>query len=461
MKEKIQEVKSILCEYNQEHLLRFFEELSDEEKDSLLNQILSIDFNLINSLYKKTINHEKDKKQLDLQPLKAYEWDDIDNEEKVKLYDIGIERIKKGKVAIVLLAGGQGTRLGHSGPKGTLDIGLPSHKSLFQLQCECLINISRKCGIFINWYIMTSHINHRETVSFFNDNNYFNYPKENITFFKQGMLPTIDCDGKIFLQERGKVSMSPDGNGGCFLSLRDKGILTEMKDKGIEWIFFNGVDNALVKVADPYFLGFTVKTGLSAGSKVVAKKDPNEKTGILCYQNGRPAIVEYTELPVELKQKTDGDGNLAYDNANILNHLLKLEVIEEFLNYEIPFHVAHKRIPYINDNGDLEHPNYPNGFKFESFIFDIFSYVSDMATIKVRRREEFAPVKNKEGEDTPLTSKNLVLDLHKKWLINNGVDSRLLYGKTVEISPLTSYYGENIEKGIIMDKLQQSDIILI
>lgn len=461
MKEKIQEVESILYEYSQEHLLRYFNELSDEKKESLLEQILSIDFDLIASLYRKTTNHGMNENHQDLQPLIAYEWDDIESEDKRRLYDIGLEKIKEGKVAVVLLAGGQGTRLGCSGPKGTFDIGLPSHKSLFQLQCERLINISRKCGMYINWYIMTSHENHDETVQFFDDNKYFNYPKENITFFKQGMLPAIDCNGKIFLQERGKVSMSPNGNGGCFLALKDKGILTEMKDKGIEWIFINGIDNALVKVADPYFLGFTVETGLSSGSKVVAKKCPDEKTGILCYQDGRPAIVEYSELPVELAQKKDGDGNLIYDNANIINHLLKLEVIEEFFNYEIPFHVAHKKIPYININGDIEYPKEPNGYKFESFIFDIFSYISDMAALKVRREEEFAPVKNKEGEDSPFTSKNLVLDLHKKWLLNSGVDSRLIHGKTVEISPLTSYNGENIGNRVITDKVLQSDTILI
>ncbi len=461
MKEKIQEIEGVLRKYGQEHLLRHFKELSDEEKENLLDQILLIDFDLITSLYKKVINHEKNENQQDLQPLKAYEWDAIDNQEKQQLYDIGIKKIKDSKAAVILLAGGQGTRLGYSGAKGTFDIGLPSHKSLFQLQCERLINISRKCGTYINWYIMTSPVNHDETVQFFDDNNYFDYSKENITFFKQGILPTIDVNGEIFLEERGKVSMAPNGNGGCFLALKDKGILTEMKEKGIEWIFINGIDNALVRVADPYFLGFAVKTGLPSASKVVSKKSPDEKAGILCYQNKRPAIVEYSELPVELAQKTNDDGNLIYDNANIISHLLKLEVIEEFFNYEIPFHVAHKKIPYTNISGDIEYPSEPNGYKFESFIFDIFSYVVDMAVLKVRREEEFAPVKNKDGEDSPFTAKNLVLNLHRNWLINSGVDSKLLDRKIVEISPLTSYNGEDIERELIIDKLFQSGTLLI
>ncbi|MDR7856730.1 UDPGP type 1 family protein [Tissierella sp.] len=461
MKEKIQEVESIVCEYGQEHLLRYFHELADEEKESLLNQILSIDFELISSLYKKMTNPEINKNQQDLQPLKAYNWVDIDNEDRGRLYDVGIEKMSEGKVAVVLLAGGQGTRLGCSGPKGTFDIGLPSHKSLFQLQCEQIANISRKCGKYINWYIMTNHANHHETVSFFEDSKYFNYPKENITFFEQDMLPSIDGNGKVLLQERDKISMSPNGNGGCFLALKDKGILSEMKEKGIEWIFINGIDNALVKVADPYFLGFTIETGLSSGSKVVAKKYPDEKTGILCYQDGRPAIVEYSELPIELSQKRDDDGNLIYDNANIINHLLKLEVLEEFFNYEIPFHVAHKKIPYTNINGDTEYPEEPNGYKFESFIFDIFFHISDMAALKVAREEEFAPVKNKEGEDSPYTAKEMVLDLHKKWLLDSGVNASLLHEKTVEISPLTSYKGEDIEEIRITDKLLKSDTILI
>lgn len=461
MKPNIEEVRSILYEYQQEHLLRYLKELSNPEKENLIDQILSIDFELINSLYKGLVKYKQNKPNKDLQPLKAYEWETVESREKAELYNLGIEKLKSGKVAVLLLAGGQGTRLGHSGPKGSFDIGLPSHKSLFQLQCERLINISRRCGRFIEWYIMTSPTNHDDTVSFFAKNNYLGYPKENIFFFQQGMIPTVDEYGKILLEEKSKISMAPNGNGGCFLALQDKGILKEMKQKGIEWVFLYGVDNALVRVADPYFIGFTVNTGLPSSSKVVSKKYPDEKAGILCYENGRPSIVEYSELPQELAKKTDSKGNLIYDNANIISHLLKLDVIEEFFNYKTPFHVAYKKIPHINNNGNIEYPKMPNGYKFESFIFDIFSFIPDMAALKVNREEEFAPVKNKDGEDSPITARELILNMHKNWVLQSGVSSNHLDGKTIEISPLSSYYGESIVKEVIINRLHDSDILSI
>lgn len=461
MERKIQEAYRRTSNYGQEHLLKYFNELSLSEKENLVYQILNIDFEFITSLYENLVKEKRHEKTEDIKPLQACKLEDVSENEKEDYYKIGIEKIKSGKIAALLLAGGQGSRLGHVGPKGAFDIGLPSHKSLFQLQCERLMNISKKCGKYITWYIMTSHINHRDTIQFFEDNDYFGYLKENIVFFKQGMLPTVDSHGKILLSEKGKVSMGPNGNGGCFLALRDEGILKDMKLRGIEWVHLYGVDNALVRVADPYFIGFTVKTELPASSKAVAKKSPSEKAGVFCYRDSRPSVIEYTELPLEMAHKTDIDGNLIYDNANIISHLLKVEFIEEFVNHEIPFHVANKKISYVDNEGEIIRPNVPNGYKFESFIFDILSYSHDMAALKVKREEEFAPVKNKEGVDSPQTARELMFNLHKQWLLSKGITTEELKSKVVVISPLSSYSGENIKKEVVQRKLLESDVVLL
>lgn len=460
MKNKFEEVKYVTDKYGQQHLLKYYSELSNTEQEVLLNEILDIDFELISSLHSDLVlNNKHESSPEGFSPLKASSFEDCSDEEKENYYNLGIEAIREGKVAALLVAGGQGTRLGHSGPKGTFNIGLPSGKSLFQLQCERLLNISRKAEKYMPWYIMTSPENHSDTIEFFKSNNYFGHNEDYINFFQQGVLPTIDEEGKIFLSSKGKISTGPSGNGGCFLSLKESGMLEDMNSRGIEWLFLYGVDNAMVRVVDPYFIGFTIASGELAASKVVAKVNANEKVGVLCYRNGHPSIVEYTELPDEMIQQRDAYGNLLYDNANILNHIFHMDFITKILEMKLPFHVAHKKISYTNELGFNVIPEKPNGYKFECFLFDIFSNLSDMAALKVKREEEFAPVKNSCGEDSPKTARELTSNLHKQWLINKGLDCNVLSGKTVEVSPLTSYFGENIDLEEIIEKIQIEDII--
>lgn len=460
MKRKLEEAKYVTKKYGQQHLLKYYNELSNTDQGNLLNQILDINFEFISSLYSGLVLNSKQKQIYeDFSPLKPIIFEDCSSEEKENYYNLGIEAIKEGKVGVLLVAGGQGTRLGHNGPKGTFSIGLPSNKSLFQLQCERLINISRKAGRLIPWYIMTSPENHNDTIAFFKNNNYFGYKEEYINFFQQGVLPIVNEEGKIFLSSKSDISTGPSGNGGCFMSLMDSGMLNDINNRGVEWIFLYGVDNTIVRVADPYFIGFTIKSGQLVTSKVVSKVSANEKVGVLCYRNGHPTIVEYTELPDEMLQQKDSFGNLLYDNANILNHILHIDFITESLQMKLPFHVAHKRISYINGLGIEVTPEKPNGYKFECFLFDIFANLNDMAAIKVKREEEFAPVKNSNGEDSPKTARELILNLHKQWLISHGLDCKILMGKTVEISPLTSYFGENIDLEKAMDKILMDSII--
>ncbi|MDF2884378.1 MAG: UDP-N-acetylglucosamine pyrophosphorylase [Clostridiaceae bacterium] len=394
-------------------------------------------------------NNQVNEKTYELKPLMAKNLKMYTNEERENFYSIGINAISEGKVAVYLVAGGQGTRLGHKGPKGTFDIGLPSRKSLFQLQCERLIYISNIAKKDIPLYIMTSTENHYDTITFFEEHNYFGYRKDMIMFFQQKTMPAIDEEGKILLSERNKIAMSPNGNGGCFIALEESGALRNMKLKGIEWLFLYGIDNALVRVADPYFIGFTICSNQLAASKVVEKKYPEEKVGILCYKNNKPSIVEYSEIPKTIARELRENGKLVYSNANILNHLLNLDFIESIIDKTIPLHIAHKKIEYIDEHGKKIVPNQPNGYKFEYFLFDIFEMLNDMTALEVEREEEFAPVKNSKGKDSPETAKEMILNLHKTWLINAGISKQTLDKKQIEISPLISYYGENLNDYIV------------
>lgn len=462
MNDKLEKAKLLTEKYGQQHLLKFYSELTAEEQNSLLDQILSIDFELISSLYNNVV---KDCGEIDkfknIEPMKSCNHKNMTEEEINEYNNIGLQMIKQGKTAALLVAGGQGTRLGHEGPKGTFSIGLPSDKSLFQLQCERLINLSQKCDKYIPWYIMTSEDNHEDTVSFFESNNYFGYPSEDIFFFKQGQLPIVDDKGKIILKEKSCISVGANGNGGCFLALKESGAFENMKKRGVEWLFMYGVDNALVKIADPTFFGFTVKSGLEASSKVVKKKSPEEKVGVLCYKDGEPSIVEYSELPEELRYAVDEKKELLYSNANIVNHIFSVDFLDRCSKAGLPYHAAHKKISFVNDKGSIINTESPNAYKFELFMFDIFPYLEDMSLLRVNREEEFAPVKNRTGADSPETARNLLLNLYKKWLVDAGITYEQLENKIVEISPLVSYSGENIDLDKFKELLYKNQVIIL
>lgn len=400
--------------YGQEHLLQYFGELSNEEKQNLLQEIDEIDFELINDLYENNVNGHIEEESEEIEPMEqSKELSSMIEEEKIKYYDIGIEAIKKGEVGALVVAGGQGTRLGHNGPKGTYHIGLPSGKSLFEIQIDRLKELYEKTNKYIYWYIMTSGENNKETIEFFEENNYFGYPKEHINFYMQEQLPMIDENGKILLKEKGEIVLGPNGNGGALLSLKSSGMLQHMKENGIKWVSFNGIDNVLVKIADPIFVGYTISTGMLAGSKVVYKRSPDERIGVFCYKNQKPAIVEYIEISKEMSEMRDCNGKLVYGAGNILNYLFSVEFIEKALNANLPYHVAHKKAAHLNTKGEYIEPNEPNAYKFESFIFDNFSVIPSIAILEVKREEEFAPVKNKEGEDSPGTARKMYLDNYR------------------------------------------------
>ena len=414
MDERLNNIKAILKKYGQEHLLNNFEKLDDIHKEKLLEEIENIDFELMNSLYEKTkkeISNNKD----EITPIEYL--DKFKLGEKYKYYEeLGKKAIKEGQLAVVTMAGGQGTRLGHNGPKGTYDIGLDSHKSLFELLSDSIKSEGKKYGVNIPWFIMTSRENNKETIEFFKQNKNFGHQKDkDLFFFIQGELPMMDTEGKILIGEDGLIKLAADGHGGVYESLVKNGMTEKMKELGIKWVFVGGVDNCLAKMVDPVLMGIAIDQKVTVACKSVVKVNPHERVGVFCRRNGKPGIVEYTEITDKMAEATDKDGELLYGEANILAHLFSVDAIERMGAEPLPYHVAFKKAKYIDKDGNLVEPDSPNAYKFEAFLFDSFNEVDEMAIMRVKREEEFAPVKNSDsaGVDCPKTAKELYEKFYK------------------------------------------------
>ena len=413
MDDKLKEVKAILKKYGQEHLLNHYDKLDESHKKKLLEEIEEIDFDLVNSLYESTKKEVKNSKD-EITPIDYL--DKFKLGDKYKYYeDIGKKAIKEGKLATVTMAGGQGTRLGHDGPKGTYDIGLDSHKSLFELLCDGLKEEGKKYGVTIPWFIMTSKENNDETVKFFKEHKYFGYEKDkNLFFFIQGELPMVDTEGKILIGEDGLIKLAADGHGGVYESLVKDGMTKKMRELGVEWVFIGGVDNCLVNMVDPVLIGIAIDKKVTVACKSVVKANPHEKVGVFCRKNGKPNVIEYSEITDEMAEARDKDGELLYGESHILCNLFSVDAIERMGAEPLPYHVAYKKATYIDKDGNLVVPDSPNAYKFEAFLFDAFSEVDDMAVLRVKREEEFAPVKNSDeaGVDCPKTARELYKKFH-------------------------------------------------
>lgn len=397
---KIEEARRILEENGQGHIKIKNEELAD--------QILHIDFERLKTLDEEithpccTCNIE------DISPVKAINPEKKDTEEIEEYIKIGEDVVKSGHFAIGIMAGGQGTRLGHNGPKGTFKLELNGEtKSLFEIIVDKLKDAYEKYNVYLNCYIMTSPENNKETVAFFEKNNYFNYPKEYIKFFMQEDLPLLNKKGKLILGEDGLIKLASEGNGGIFYSMAKKGIIDDMKSKNIKWIFIGSVDNLLVKYVDTLLLGLAIKQNVNIATRTVIKNSPNERVGVLCKKNGKVKVIEYTEVPKEMRVATDEAGEFLYGESHIMCNLFSLEAIEKASTKELKYHVAVKKIKYIDENGKLVNPTEPNCYKFEKFVFDSFGLFDEIAILRGKREEDFAPIKNAEGQDSPETAQKL------------------------------------------------------
>lgn len=409
MENKYNEAKKILEKYNQKHLLLQYEKLDKEKKEYLLNQIININFEQLNNLYentKKGIEAGKEK----IEPISYIEKEKmIDYEKYMK---IGEEEIKKGKLAVVTMAGGQGTRLGHNGPKGTYILNIkPEPKSLFEILCDNLKDAKNKYDVIIPWYIMTSRENNSQTVEFFEENNYFNYPKDAIKFFVQGELPMINTNGKVLLTEEGIIKEAADGHGGIFEAMFKNNVVEDMKKRNIEWIFIGPIDNPLAKMVDEVLIGLAKENGVLEAGKSLVKANPKEKVGVFCKKNGKPSVIEYTEITDEMANETDEKNNLVYGESHINCNMFNIKGLEIIGNQKLPYHSAFKKATYLDEQGNIIKPEEPNSYKFESFIFDAFNKLDEMLIFRVKREEEFAPVKGKTGVDSVETA----IELYNKY----------------------------------------------
>ncbi|KAF8640391.1 hypothetical protein AX17_000061 [Amanita inopinata Kibby_2008] len=479
----------------QSHLLHFWDSLSEAEQADLMSQLLALDIERVNRVYKTAMASENEAADSSavsepIQPLPAEATESVGKRARDDEWRrIGLEAISRGQVGVLLMAGGQGTRLGSTAPKGCYDIGLPSHKSLFQYQAERIARLqhiaeqefTKSSGsVIIPWYVMTSGPTRRETEEFFKKNAYFGLDSSNVIFFEQGTLPCLTMDGKVLLETPSRIAVAPDGNGGLYAAIRaplshsdkTRTVLSDLKQRNVLYVHAYCVDNCLVRVADPIFLGYSIQKQADCAAKVVPKTRPTESVGVVARRGKKYSVVEYSEISMEQAERREpATGELTFRAGNIANHfyttafLSRVETFEE----ELAFHVARKKIPHIDtETGESVKPTKPNGLKLELFVFDVFPFTEGFAVLEVERSEEFSPLKNAPGtgSDDPNTSRRDLLAQHKRFLERAG--AKVQEGVEIEISPLLSYAGEGLDnvkgktftKSGIVEHAEELDVLV-
>ena len=401
-----EQIIEILTNNNQTKVLELLKNVTEEQRKQIVKELLKVDFNQVKRLY---INKDKKNKKEDIiEPIKYVDKNKLNSKQKSELEKLGEKVLRQNQYAVVTIAGGQGTRLGWKGPKGTfkLDVGKDG-KYIFEILAETLKKTTSKYGKEVYWYIMTSIDNNNETVKFFEEHNYFGYNKEKVKFFIQNILPLTDFDGNILFDKDLKVKEASDGNGGVFEALKKSKMLDDMKLHNIKWVYVCGVDNIMANMIDEILLGLAIKNNVPSASKSVKKAYPEEKVGIFCKKNGKPAIIEYIDMDEKMIYAEDEQGELLYGESNIVGHLFNIESLEKMTNYNFDYHCAKKKNSYIDENLQEVIPEETNTYKYEAFIFDGFEYLEDMVILRVNREEEFAPIKNQKGVDSPETAKQI------------------------------------------------------
>ena len=394
------ELKETLRRRGQEQVLRWWEELGSDARAELARQVGQIEWD------KLSLSAE-DGRRGAIAPIEGLSVAEI-AARKEEYFAIGRDAVRAGKAAAVLLAGGQGTRLGSDAPKGTYDIGLTRPLYIFEQLVRNLQEVTSACGASIPLLIMTSEKNDCETREFFEKHDCFGYPREDIFFFRQAMAPCMDLEGKILLEDKGRIALSPNGNGGWYSSLVKAGLAEAMTARGVEWYNVFAVDNVLQRICDPVFLGATIASGKASGAKVVRKAEPHERVGVLCLEDGLPSVVEYYELSEEMANLRGADGNLVYSFGVILNYLFRADTLKAIADKRLPLHAAKKKIPYLAPDGTFVKPETENGYKFETLILDMIRYAGTCLPFEVVREREFAPIKNKTGTDSVDTARALL-----------------------------------------------------
>lgn len=404
-----EQTKRLLREKKQEHLLAYFEQLSPEGQAALAGQLEQLDWKELDlSAHTETLGGRGV-----FTPIPALETAEL-AAQREQYEKCGLEAIERGEVAAVLLAGGQGSRLGFEGPKGTYQMGLTKDLSIFSLLIGNLKSVAQRAGTWIHLYIMTSEINHAGTEKFFKEKGYFDYPQDYIHFFVQDMAPAVDFEGKLYMSAMDRLAYSPNGNGGWFVTMAKRGLLTHVHENGIKWLNVFAVDNVLQQIADPVFVGATLSRGVTCGAKVIRKTDPQEKVGVLCCEDGVPSIVEYYDMPEDMAKQTNEDGRLTYCYGVTLNYLFQVDNLERILDRALPVHLAKKKIDYMKPDGEAVKASVENGYKFEYLVLDMIRYMDSCLACEVVREKEFAPVKNLTGVDS--------VDTAREYLRKNGIE---------------------------------------
>jgi len=454
---------------NQQHVLDHFPVLTPIEKLSLLKQLELIEVEKLSgfvSTAKEEVHNQKScHPNTSVAPFSGKVGSIVVEKDLASTYyRLGIDATRKNTVAALLLAGGQGTRLGFDGPKGMYDIGLTSGKTLFCLIAERIrkliqlseandrIESDNSVGqVRVPLYIMTSPMNDKVTREYFEMNNYFGLPSEDVLFFAQGTLPCLSSSGSILMESPSKCAMAPDGNGGVYSAMERCGIISDMALRGIEHVHAFAIDNALTKPADPAFIGYCIAEKADCGNKVLWKVDPHEKVGVIAEKDGKPCVVEYSIMSKEMAEMVNDDNKLIYGAANVCNHYYTLSFLKDKVlpNLGSMYHVADKKIPiWDEEKVATVTPSVNNGIKLESFIFDVFPLSSSMAILEVDRLHEFAPVKNSPGSETdsPDVARKMISDVAKKWLLEAG--SKLtgeVMSNSCEVVPMSSFGGEGLD----------------
>jgi len=424
--EEIAKIRENLEKHAQSHLLTFYDELDEFRRAELLAQVQELDLSQVDRWVEKYVKSPSAHKIPDrFTPAAAYDTTPSPSQRQKysDALELGEELISTGKVAPLVVAGGQGTRLGFDGPKGNFPISPVSGKTLFEIFAETITSTSKKYGVELPWYVMASPLNYQAIKKVFRDNNFYGLKADNVFIFQQGTLPNFSFDGEILLSDKSRIARSPDGHGGIIKALQRSGALADMKSRNIKYISYWQVDNPVIKIFDRLFLGLHELDKSDMSSKALAKEQPYEKVGNFCLADGKVTVIEYSDLSDELAEKTNPDGSLLFNLGSIGIHIINVEFVER-LNAQglsLPPHRAVKKIPHIDSSGRLIHPEKPNAVKLEKFIFDALPFTRNSVIFKTVRREEFAPVKNATGRKSPESTRQLMVNRAAGWLEAAGI----------------------------------------
>ena len=441
----------------QEHVFRWWDELDSSEREDLLAQVRSINFERLNRLIRLLLHDEPSpEKWGELEPAEVIQVPSTDEEKRAaeRAKERGEQLLREGRVCAFVVAGGQATRMGYPGPKGTVPVGPVSGKSLFQLHAEKILAMSRRYRAVMPWYIMTSKTNDEQTKRFFRDRDYFGLAADDVQFIMQDMLPAVDFSGKIIMDAKNHIFMSPTGHGASLWTLYDRGAIEDMKSRGIRHIFHFQVDNPLVVIPDPLFVGYHSLNGAEMSCKVVNKAFPQERVGVACVRDGKNVMIEYSDIDGKTAAERTPEGRLRFWAGNIAQHVYDVSLVERMqpIIDEMPFHRARKKVPYIDERGERVVPEKENGIKFECFVFDALPYARKVVHMEIIREKEYTPIKTSDGPDSPGAAKARMTGLYAQWLEAAGVkvprDDSGTVAALIEISPLYALDEEELGRKV-------------